>query len=417
VLDMDSIEVGQHLLMRGGTFQDADLGSARIGTQVDMSGITVSGVLDMRGLEVGQHLFMDGGTFQDVDLASARITGQLNLDGAKSRGLLNMDGLRVGQHLLMRDRAIFRDVELTNAQVAGQLSMSGAVVTGQLDMGGLEVEQTLFMRKARFEKQVDLVYAHIGSNLQLSGADFSGAGFTELDLSSTRIEGELDLGSGAAPALRWREGARLTLRNTHSGALRDRPDAWGGLELQLDGFTYGRLGGFVGVAADVPARGIGWYIAWLARDPSYTPQPYEQLAAVLREAGEPTKANRILYENRERARAEAWEQHDYARWLGLSLLNWTIGYGLGLRYFRALGWVVAITLIGALVLIQSGQGPPGKGPKAVYSLDQLLPIVELMKSDKVALTGAVAYYFVVQKLIGWVLGSFLVAGLAGLTQK
>jgi hypothetical protein len=40
-----------------------------------------------------------------------------------------------------------------------------------------------------------------------------------------------------------------------------------------------------------------------------------------------------------------------------------------------------------------------------------------MKSDKVALTGAVAYYFVVQKLIGWVLGSFLVAGLAGLTQK
>jgi uncharacterized protein YjbI with pentapeptide repeats len=305
VLDMDSIEVGQHLLMRGGTFQDADLGSARIGTQVDMSGITVNGVLDVRGLEVGQHLFMDGGTFQDVDLASARITGQLNLDGAKSRGRLNMDALRVGQHLLMRDRAIFGDVELTNAQVAGQLSMSGAVVTGQLDMGGLEIEQILFMRKARFEKQVDLVYAHIGSHLQLSGADFSGAGFTELDLSATRIEGELDLGSGAAPAPRWREGARLTLRDTHAGTLRDRPDAWEGLELQLDGFTYGRLGGFGGVAADVPARGIGWYIAWLARDPSYAPQPYEQLATVFRAAGEPAKADDILYESRERARKEA----------------------------------------------------------------------------------------------------------------
>jgi hypothetical protein len=33
------------------------------------------------------------------------------------------------------------------------------------------------------------------------------------------------------------------------------------------------------------------------------------------------------------------------------------------------------------------------------------------------LTGGVAYYFYVQKLVGWALGSFLVAGLAGLTQK
>jgi hypothetical protein len=33
------------------------------------------------------------------------------------------------------------------------------------------------------------------------------------------------------------------------------------------------------------------------------------------------------------------------------------------------------------------------------------------------LTGAIAYYFYAQKLIGWALGSFLVAGLAGLTQK
>ena len=43
----------------------------------------------------------------------------------------------------------------------------------------------------------------------------------------------------------------------------------------------------------------------------------------------------------------------------------------------------------------------------VYSLAKLLPIVELEKYDRVVLTGGVAYYFYVQKLLGWMLGSFL----------
>jgi hypothetical protein len=249
-----------------------------------------------------------------------------------------------------------------------------------------------------------------------------GLGFTELDLSSTRIEGELDLGSGAAPALRWREGARLTLRDTHAGALRDRWDVWEGLELQLDGFTYGRLGGFGSVAADVPARGIGWYIAWLVRDPSYTPQPYEHLAAVFREAGEPTKANRILYESRERARAEAWRQGSYLRWLGSSLLKWTIGYGLGLRYFQALWWVVAFTVLGTLLLLAFAQGPNRLSGKMFFSFDRLLVprLLELDRShDEVeaGLKGWLRRYFYLHKIVGYVLAGFLLAGLAGLTQR
>jgi hypothetical protein len=376
----------------------------------------------MDSIEVGQHLLMRGGIFHELNLQTARIARQLDLRGAKGRGLLNMRGLEVGQHLLMGDRATFRDVELANAQIAGQLSMSGAVVTGRLGMDGLEVEQTLFMREARFEKQVDLVYAHIESNLQLSGADFSGAGFTELDLSATRIEGELDLGSGAAPAPRWREGASLTLRDTHAGALRDRLDAWEGLELQLDGFTYDRLGGVGDTAADMPPRDIDWYIDWLARDPSYSPQPYEQLAAVFRIAGEPPKANRILYEGRERERAEAWDQHDYARWLELSLFKWTIGYGLGLRYFRALWWVVAFTVLGTILLGAFDQGPNRLSGKMFFSFDRLLVprLVELDRShDEVeaGLKGWVRRYFYLHKIVGYVLAGFLLAGLAGLTQR
>jgi hypothetical protein len=126
------------------------------------------------------------------------------------------------------------------------------------------------------------------------------------------------------------------------------------------------------------ARDIDWYIQWLARDPTYAPQPYEQLAAVFRAAGEPTKANRILYASRERERKEALERGNNPRWTGLSLLKWTIGYGLGLGYFRALVWVVVFTIMGAAVLYFSGQPSQGLAAglpaRLVYSLDQLLPI-------------------------------------------
>ena len=77
--------------------------------------------------------------------------------------------------------------------------------------------------------------------------------------------------------------------------------------------------------------------------------------------------------------------------------------------------------VGTGVLYFSGQPSTGLAPglpaRFVYSLDQLLPIVEFEKYDTVVLTGWVAYYFYLQKLVGWALGSFLVAGLAGLTQK
>jgi hypothetical protein len=218
----------------------------------------------------------------------------------------------------------------------------------------------------------------------------------------------------------WREGADLILRNTHVGALlaSSWPDEG---KLQLDGFSYDRLGGYEGPVTDRPTPDdIDDYIDWLARDLSYTPQPYEHLAAVLQAAGEPTKANRIRYESRERERVEAWVQRDYARWFGLTLLKCTIGYGLGLRYFRAVWWILVFTLIGTVFLLAFRQGPEGLAAKAAFSLDRLLPIVQLDESHKeveAGLASRVKYYFYAHKLVGWVLASFLIAAMAGLTQQ
>ena len=430
-LNMYRLEVRRDLTMTGpkAAFTDVDLVSAKVGgglsmaeAKVDgrlaMNGASVTGKLDMTGLEVGRPVTSPGpdAPVYDVDLVGAKVGGPLNMDGATVAGRLNMYRLEVGQDLTMSGPGTrFRDVDLGDAKVGGHVAINGGTtVDGKLDMYRLEVGQSLFMDEAIL-KRAALSSSHIGGALNLTGAEFQ-----DLDLSATRIDGALVLGS--APRSGWPDGARLSLRDTRAGVLQvhwdEATDAWPE-GLQLDGFTYDRLG-FGSDTDNRLARDVDRYIGWLGRDVSYSPQPYEYLANVFRAAGESSKADRIRYESRERDRAEAWQQEDYARWLGLTLLKWGIGYGLGVRYFLALWWIVVFTLIGAVALQISRQGPKGLTAKAVFSLDLLLPIVQLdaaHSQHEASLAGGVKHYFYAHKLVGWVLASFLVAALAGLTQK
>ncbi len=117
--------------------------------------------------------------------------------------------------------------------------------------------------------------------------------------------------------------------------------------------------------------------------------------------------------------------------VGLGLLGLTIGYGLGNRYFRVLWWVGGLTFLGMLVLVAAGQHSPARWPSLFFaSLDQFLPVIKLNKAHDVLIFGDssahppvdpqpywVQVYFYFHKIVGWVLGSFIVAGLAGVTQR
>ena len=117
------------------------------------------------------------------------------------------------------------------------------------------------------------------------------------------FHGELRLGSDKHPATQWQKGAKLILRNAQVGALQDLPEAWPD-HLELDGFTYQRLGGFAATGEnDRATRPVSWLKKWLQKQESYSPQPYEQLASVLRKAGYMSMARDILYLARERERS------------------------------------------------------------------------------------------------------------------
>ena len=138
---------------------------------------------------------------------------------------------------------------------------------------------------------------------------------------------------------RWEQTASLVLRNAHVGALQDwwrnppgqswRGRLWGQVaaffrrapgprrargaflaenswpkELELEGFTFDRLGGLYGTGeeADMMARPSSCYVEWLRKDLGSSAQPYEHLASLFRRAGDPGKANALLFAARERQR-------------------------------------------------------------------------------------------------------------------
>jgi hypothetical protein len=150
---------------------------------------------------------------------------------------------------------------------------------------------------------------------------------------------------------------------------------------------------------------------------SLSPQPYHQPASVLRSLGRAETADAVLYAGKEHERhAAGWRT---PKWWGMSLLEWTIGYGYGYRYFLSLLWVMGITLLGTIILATTPAGQEFTlAGKVAYSFDLLLPIVELDKRHSLeAIDGWPRYYFYVHELLGFVLGSFIVAGLAGITKK
>jgi len=389
-------------------FKEVVLLSAKIGGQLSMIGSKFTGKLDMNSLEVESSLIMRGGAeFKEVDIGSANVGGQTDMTGSKFTGKLEMGSLEANSSLLMSG-AEFKEVDLTAAKIGGQLSIIGSKFTGQLIMDSLEAGSHIFMSGGAEFNEVILVAAKIGG-----GIDISNSKFKSLKMDGTQVKKELRLGSKEHLPTKWDKNSKLMLRNAEVGAIQDLSDAWPD-ELELVGFTYSQLSGLgAGKSHSMTKKDILGRKVWLNKQKSYSPQPYEQLGKVLREAGYKNEANDILYEGKMRELRES----NGLTWMGLFLQLIVVGFGY--RYRFAFIWVIALTFIGAFVLRATGQGLANGMPCGfAYSIDMLLPIIRLNESHyTVRLVGFAKYYFYFHIISGYALASFLIAGLSGITKK
>jgi hypothetical protein len=235
----------------------------------------------------------------------------------------------------------------------------------------------------------------------------------------------------------------------------------------LDGFVYENI--------SRGPTGAKERMDWLDRQGYFTPQPYRQLAKVLRERADDEGSRQVLLELEKRARAKDRELmvHSPGRWfLQCSediLSNATVGYGIYPRRviwylggLAALGWIVhrRALRVGAMAPTDKDaytefHDSGGKVPARcqpfhplIYSIENCIPLVKLGQDERWqpdpapkhceltvvggkarrvvdsvldfvvrdwAVTPAVLRWFRwIMIGLGWLLATFFVAGLTGI---
>jgi len=425
-LNMDALRVHKGLFMREqAEFAEIVLTGAHVDGDVDLSGSKVTGKLGMAGIRVSRNLYMysrhgrDPTTGRDwnqqaefaaVDLLGAQVGEQIDLGGSRITGPLTMERLRGEGNLLMKNGASFADIRLNGAHISGQISLDGSKVGGGLSMESLRVDGPIFLwNGAEFMGPINLLFGKIGG-LELGNGRFHG----EVNLTGTEIAAQLGLGTATSKSIHWDDNSTLILRNASADALQDADveTCWPAI-LDLTGFKYRNLGGFdKAAAAPMANRSADWFEHWLAKQRQYSPQPYEQVAAVLRGQGRPDVADEVLYASRERERLEVSSGSAYVWQTALKLV---IGYGY--RVWLTFFWFAALVAIGAAVQWTRPGAPKHDVRRLlVYSFEMLLPVVRFRGQTRDFPFGWQEVYFHVHGLVGIDLTGFLGAGLAGLTR-
>ena len=420
-LNMDSVTIRASLLMYDdATFSVVKLGGSEIGGQVVMIGSTFNGPLNMDSVTIRAGLFMrNGATFAEVILRGSEIGGQVSMNGSTFNGPLNMDSVKVGASLLMQGSATFAEVHLVGAEIGGPVAMDRSTFNGPLIMDSVTIGTTLFLRNAIFNKEVQLTHLNVGANLDARGAKIG-----LLDLSGSRIARELRLGSTDFN-IKWNEykdknndtqSPRLRLLNTTVGTIQDTKKTWPpDLKFELEGFTYTRLSALGTKEDETPFdRGADWFIEWMERDGSFSPQPYRQLAKVLDQTGYDPIADEIHYALQDRVRT-----HENTPFFTKALLTMSwLFLGYGYEIWRALVWFLGLVVLGICVISIAENGRrKSLIDWLFFSLESAVPLIDLTPSHQKFLRKLpkwVNRYFLFHKIFGLIIVSVLIAGMAGL---
>ena len=445
-LDGTQLELRGDLQLNRSTGTVINLHNARVGGQILLNGAVLSGgrwPLELNGttlasfdnVSVGKSrlervaLLSDGITVYggvfcregfvaegEVRLIGAHIRGQVNFDGAhlsnQTGPAMNADSLKIDRGLFCREGFVAEgEVRLIRAHIRGQVNFDGAHLSNQtgpaMNADSAKVDGGMFCQD-RFvaEGEVRLRGAHVQGQLSFTGASLANADGVALNLYEAEAPGSLWLRFAAAP-----RGA-VSLRSARVGALYDSEATWPG-EMYLRALTYGHIEAY----PDVDARAR---LRWVERDPEgYAPQPYEQLVAFYRRAGQEPDARTVAIEKQRRRRGtlrlpgRAWS----------IFLDATVGHGY--RTWRAGLWLIVLWAVGVVVF---GLAYPDDFKAAkptdqipafnalLYSLDVILPGIDIKQEDAWTAEG-LAQVGALLTIAGWVLATTMIAALTGLLKK
>ena len=286
--------------------------------------------------------------------------------------LVNPGGIALQAERLTVAQDIFFTEEMT---AAGEIRLVGARVTGNADFTGCKTPGN------------EQAFSLILTDMQAAS----------LVLRTQVAPEEVDL-TGAAV-----------------GRLADEPATWP-RQIRLRGFTYAALD-------EEGTVSVRERLGWLARD-HYSPQPYEQLAAVYRREGREQDAREVaIAKHRARRRTLSGPGSLPGR-LWSFLLDVVIGYGYRtwLAGFWLLGWWAAGTLVFAAayphhLIPAASHGPHPAFQPVIYALDVLLPVVDLNQQQFWIPQGLARWFAWASILAGWLLATAVAAAVTGVIKR
>jgi hypothetical protein len=373
--------------------------------------------------------FRNGVRLTDAHIGTDLLLNQAVVHRDRSGRSIAADGLSVGQDLQAELLESYGELSLRSAKVGVSLSLRGAQLSNPherlaLNAPQLTVERSLYLTPAGFGSPwqsgttpargtrvqrfdcrggVRLDDGRFGDAVDLHRARFDFTDFQELSLRRVQTPELRFLGERPQRGKVVLSGARIV-------NLVDRANAWPGPgNLHMGGFTYENL---VPQGPFPLAERLDWVAAATAE---YNPEPYERLAAVLRGAGEDEDAREVLLAKQRRRRESlplAGKLWGYAQDL-------TVAYGY--RPGRAAVWMAVLWAAGSVAFAHAAHpaAGPGRPPwnPALYTLDLLLPVIDLGQADRWQLRGGWEWLSVVMILLGWILATSVAAGATRLLRR
>jgi sRNA-binding regulator protein Hfq len=416
---------------------------------------SAKGEVRLLGAQIQGDLSCHGGNFENPVQEEVPESGKaLSADGAVIKGSVFLNSFNAEGDMEVRFSAK-GEVRFLGARIGGNLACIGATFQNPPKIGVQNSGTALNAERVAVDGHIFLRNGFDATgDVKLLGAQIGGG----LDCISSKISGTLIAQTAAIKGTFLyletdpKEGA-LDLTDASVVTLEDDVGSWPAAgNLFLDGFVYGRISG--GAPKDVTSR-----LDWLARQEEFAPQPYRQLARVLRDEGNDSGAREVLHEMEVKRRDKEDDtalEHFWSR-----VLRRTIGYG----YYpgRALRWLAWLALAGmilfwagycahlivptdkdAYTLFSNGRQLPAQYEKfhaSIYSAENSFPLVKLGQIDLwqpdpsprrfviriwnwphscpiwIGLAGLLRWFRWIQILLGWVLATFFLAGVTGVVRN
>jgi hypothetical protein len=254
----------------------------------------------------------------NLTLNGSRIDGKVSLSGSDIKGHLSCtqatlrhpdgsafkaQGMKVASSVLLEGSTASGQVSLLGAQIGGQLVAIGVAFHNPdamaLNAQSIQVRGDAFLRYAATDGEVSFMGAEINGVLDCTHATMRNAEGDALNAQRLVVrEGFI-----------WRRlndvVGRVDLTSAHVGDLWDDPESWAMCEgLSLSGFIYDVLHGGI----NVPDR-LAWLKMGAVSRREFYPQPYEQLAKLLRDTGHRSDARAIMVakeKEQRKASRERW---------------------------------------------------------------------------------------------------------------